>query len=166
MKRRDYYRLKDEKHSAGMLQECECELRHRLELGPEETIPFAIVLGTGWGDAFPFTATHTVPLNQIGAFSQLDELEGHERRLELGLMEINGKPTRVIVLRGRIHMNEDTFNPAVRLMVRLQIEMLIKLGVKKFLLTAAVGGLLPELRAGEVVVVDSFPSWGNETLPA
>jgi len=165
MKRADYYRLDGDKTSAGMLQECERDLRHRFDLAPDEEIGTAIVLGTGWGDAFPFEATHTVPLTEVGAFSKLDELEGHERRLELGTVEIDGKPKRVIVLRGRIHMNEDTFNPDVRLMVRLQIEVLIKLGVKKFIITCAAGALWNHLSKGDLFYITDFVSWGSDTMP-
>ncbi len=165
MKRADYYRLAGDKTSEGMLQKCERDLRHRFDLAHDEEIDAAIVLGTGWGDAFPFEATHTVRLTEIGAFSKLDELEGHERRLELGTVEVDGKPKRVIVLRGRIHMNEDTFNPDVRLMVRLQIEVLIKLGVKKFVLTCAAGALWGHLSMGDLFYITDFVSWGSDTMP-
>ena len=151
--------------TTALLESTVNEIRRRFEPGPNEEIPIAVVLGTGWGDAVEFEATHTIKLIELDAFSLLGEVEGHERRLELGTMKLLGKTRRVIVLRGRIHMNEDTFSPAVRLMVRLQVEMLIKLSVKKFLLTAAVGGLWTDLEAGDIVVASSFPSWGNEVMP-
>ncbi|NQV89698.1 MAG: hypothetical protein HQ488_05220 [Parcubacteria group bacterium] len=152
--------------TTALLETTVCELRKALGLYPGETVDTVIVLGTGWGDAFPFDATRTVALTDLAGFEGLDELPGHERRFEIGTTVLpDGTHKRVIIQRGRIHMNEDTFNPDVHIMARLQTEVLIRLGAKKFILTAAVGGLLPELKPGDIVVVDSFPSWGNEVLP-
>ncbi|KKW32154.1 MAG: putative 6-oxopurine nucleoside phosphorylase [Candidatus Uhrbacteria bacterium GW2011_GWA2_52_8d] len=170
----------------AMLAEAAIEIRHRLGLASDETVETAIVLGTGWGDAFPLEATRTANMAEIAAFQGLEEMVGHKRRFEIGTVEVSApkRPTlrprtprsgatlniptetrRVIVLRGRIHMNEGTLNPSVLLKVRLQIDVLIEMGVTKFLLTAAVGSLREDLLPGSIVIIDRFISFGQDQMP-
>lgn len=105
--------------------------RAALHLEPMDTINTAVVLGTGWAEAFPFQAQHSVSMVDLhGPFEAVEDLEGHARSYEIGT--VTGK--RLIVLRGRVHMNEFTFNPSGKLAVRAQIELLIGLGVKTLIL--------------------------------
>ena len=150
----------------AMLAEAAEDLRHRLGLAPDETVETAIVLGTGWGDVFTFEATQTANITELAAFQRLDPMTTHKRRYEIGTLRINGKPKLIIALRGRVHMNESTFDPGIRLLVRLQIDVLIKLGVKKLLLTTAVGSLDDEeVPVRGVVAFSEFPAYGQDIMP-
>jgi purine-nucleoside phosphorylase len=117
----------------------------------------ALVLGTGWGDAIELQGAKSVPFAKIPGFAGLGELEGHARRAECGMLA----DKKVIVLRGRIHLNEAPCDRGLAEMVRLQIEMLAKLGVEKLILTAAVGALnkgaagIP-YQVGDICVLDGF----------
>ncbi len=144
-----------------MLAEAEAELRHRFGLSKTNAIETGVVLGTGWGSQLQTDGSRVAPMNTMGAFTGLEVLDGHRRQFEIAT--VNDRP--VLVLRGRIHMNEDTFNPNVRAMVRLQIEVMIRLGVKRFVLTSAVGGLTSEYRTGDLVFIRHFLSWGQEVFP-
>ncbi len=137
-------------------------LRAMLSLGAQETVKTAIVLGTGWADAFAFEAKHKASMTDLGGtFADVEAVEGHARCFEIGT--VNGH--RIIVLRGRVHMNEFTFNPAGAIAVRAQIEVLLKLGVKKLILTAGVGALKPEIRGGEIIFITGWVSSWSETMP-
>ena len=96
----------------------------------------AIVLGTGLGDTLPVTSPTTISFNDIPGFGSLGPLEGHAREFVYGF--INKTPA--IIMRGRIHLNEDPTNPGeIIRMVRLQTEMLAHLGVNRLIPTCAVG---------------------------
>ncbi len=137
-------------------------LRDALHLEADETVETAIVLGTGWADAFPFQAGHTVKMRDLsGPFENVEELDGHERRYEIGT--VRGK--RIIVLRGRAHMNEFTFNPLGKLAVRAQVEVLFRLGVKYLILTTGTGALSADIPVGGVVLIDGWASSLGEEMP-
>ncbi|MEK7993736.1 MAG: hypothetical protein AAB403_08030 [Planctomycetota bacterium] len=158
MKRDRYYEL---------LASAEERLREALGLRPDETIQTALVLGTGWADAFSLKVDHTVAMQDLigtdhdNPFVHVDALDGHARRYEIG--KVNGR--RVLVLRGRVHMNEFVFNPAGKLAVRMQIELLIRLGAKTLILTTGVGSLKPEIEVGSVVFFDGWVSSWSEEMP-
>ncbi|MEK7655315.1 MAG: purine-nucleoside phosphorylase [Patescibacteria group bacterium] len=134
-------------------------------LTPDRIPAVALVLGTGWGGAMELEMSKGLELENIRGFENLKHLpriEGHERVVVCG--DIGGK--RVIALRGRIHLNEDSTHQAeVGGMVRLQIEMLLELGVKRFILTNAAGSLRPEIEVGSVVMADSFVSLFAPAMP-
>lgn len=126
----------------------------------------ALVLGTGWGDAIKLEGAKTVPFTQIPGFAELGDLPGHARRAECG--ELAGK--KVVVLRGRIHLNEAPCDQKLAEMVRLQIEMLAKLGVEKLILTAAVGALNKgaqgrPYQVGDICVLDGFATLAAPDMP-
>lgn len=114
-----------------------------------------VVLGTGWGDLLELEDEEVRPLSEFRAFREagdLTRLEGHKRHLVLGAL--NGR--QIAALRGRVHLNEHPTSRFVPLMVRLQVEILIALGVKTLILTAAVGSLTETVKVGDVVLVDGF----------
>jgi purine nucleoside phosphorylase len=113
-----------------------------------------LVLGTGWGDTVVLDeASASVPLADLPGFETLEELTGHARRLTVG--KFGGK--NVAVLSGRVHMNETTFNPEHGpAMVRMQIELLLALGVQTLILTAGVGGLTEYPRVKQVAVINNL----------
>jgi purine-nucleoside phosphorylase len=143
----------------------EAAYRIRQKLTPDRVPSVALVLGTGWGGALKFENSKTLRPEDICGFMGLGFLpliEGHERVVVCG--DIDGK--RVIALRGRIHLNEDpTHQAEVVSMVRLQIEMLLGLGVKRFVLTNAAGSLKPEIEVGSVVMADGFVSLFAPAMP-
>lgn len=121
-----------------------------------------IVLGTGWGDALNLKECKESPFSFIPGFSQnLPEIPGHARKVLYG--ELGNK--RVIVLSGRIHMNEHPADPRLPEMVRLQIQMLLELGVRKFILTNAAGSLKTECQVGDLVVTDGFVTLFAPPMP-
>lgn len=129
-----------------------------------------LVLGTGWGDTLRLEGQHEIPFSSIPGFERLEELpkiEGHDRILITGTLD--GVP--VAALKGRLHCNE-TFDLALLYpMVRLQIEMLIKLGCRKLILTCAAGGLLDrknrveQVRVGDIVLIDGLVSLYAPEMP-
>ncbi len=143
----------------------EAAYRIRQKLTPDRIPSVALVLGTGWGGSLEFEDSKTLKLEEICGFADLGflpHIEGHERVVVCG--DIGGK--RVIALRGRIHLNEDpTHQAEVMSMVRLQIEMLLELGVKRFILTNAAGSLRPEIEVGSVVMANSFVSLFAPAMP-
>ena len=80
-------------------------------LTPDRIPAVALVLGTGWGGAMELEMSKGLELENIRGFENLKHLpriEGHERVVVCG--DIGGK--RVIALRGRIHLNEDSTHQA------------------------------------------------------
>lgn len=124
-----------------------------------QDIPLAVVLGTGWGGACEIE--HSVPFQAIPGFAALGELDGHARKLCVA--QVAGR--RTLVLNGRVHLNEVPHSQDVANMVRLQVEMLVHLGVRRFVLTSAVGGLVREARVGNIVFVNGFDRDGGTVLP-
>lgn len=128
-------------------------------------LQIGLVLGTGWGDSLRLEFPTEIDLGTIEGFDivrRLGAIEGHRRTvLDGNSMYAGGiktilRSSRVCALRGRLHLNEDYANPELAAAVRLQTEMLIKLGVKALIVTSAVGSLTPEVEVGDIVVVDGF----------
>lgn len=141
-------------------------LRRMLGIGAD--IPVGIVLGTGWGDTIARDMYHerSVRFEEIPGFAALDPLEGHAREVVYGqLQDPNGGFTPVIALRGRVHLNERPADPALYAMARLQIEMLLQLGVKTLILTCAAGSLRSEIEVGSVVLIDGFVTLFAPDMP-
>lgn len=126
-------------------------LRRRLAYDGE-TSPIGLVLGTGWGDVLPYDRSRRVPFEDIPGFGGLDRLEGHAREVVSGVLA--GR--EFIALRGRIHLNERPADPGLYAMNRLQVEMLIQLGVKRLILTCAAGSLSDGIEVGDVMLIDGF----------
>jgi len=127
-----------------------------------------IILGTGWGDVLMDALEpgyFYYQLDGIPAFKSLlkmPQIEGHHRALIIGWLD-NQK--NVAMLRGRIHMNEMHDGEELAKMVRLQVELLIKLGVKHLILTNAAGSLRPEIGVGDIVAHDGFVTLFAPPLP-
>ncbi len=126
-------------------------LKKRLPpLMPNPTV--GLVLGTGWGDTLQLERVRRIPFQEIPGFGALDPLEGHAREVICGTLG----EVPVVALRGRIHLNERPADAELHAMVRLQIEMLIQLGVKTLILTCAAGSLQPEIKVGNIVLINGF----------
>lgn len=140
-------------------------LRIRSQLGIKEAPAIGLVLGTGWGDAITFDDAREIPFGHITGFEDLAQLEGHARRVVYG--KLGGVP--VIALRGRVHLNERPNDPALAMMVRLQTEMLLQMGVKTLIVTCAAGALSKDgkhgLSVGGICVVDGFVTLYAPEMP-
>lgn len=121
----------------------------------------ALVLGTGWGDALVPSNAVRIPFQKIPGLEALAPLAGHAREVVYGT--IGRKP--VIILNGRVHLNERPADPSIHKMVRLQIEMLLQLGVKNLILTCAAGSLSPSVNVGSVIAVDGFMTLFAPDMP-
>lgn len=111
-----------------------------------------LILGTGFGDVLPFKETDRLSLKKIHGFGKLSDLTGHKRELILGKSK---KRKNILALSGRIHLYEG-FEQDVLPMVRLQTEMLCHLGVKKLIVTSAVGRLNKNIPVGSLVVIEDL----------
>lgn len=128
-----------------------------------------LILGSGWGDAIDFDPLHERPLSTIQGFealAALNPIAGHPRLIQLAEIADHD----VIVLHGRIHLNEAPNNPDVARMARLQIEMLDCLGVNVLIATCAVGSLSRVFSVGDIAIINGLitlfapdmPLWGGE----
>ncbi len=135
--------------------------RLRKALGISGDVRIGLILGTGWGDVLKLRNVKEVPFKSIPGFEGLREIEGHARRVAYGT--IGGVP--VIALRGRVHLNEAPCSPRLMEMVRLQVEMLIRLGVNRLILTCAVGHVNFPPGVGDVCVIDGFVTLFAPDMP-
>jgi purine-nucleoside phosphorylase len=103
----------------------------------------AVVLGSGLGHlADRLQPDYTIPYGQIPHFPPV-RVEGHRGRLVVG--RIGDIP--VVLLQGRVHYYEGHDLETVTFPTRV----LRQLGVRTLILTAATGGISPELRKGDLV---------------
>ena len=136
-------------------------LREHLKIDDFNQPEVGLVLGTGWGDVLEFDAERRVSFKDIPGFCVLEEMSAHAREVVCGT--VGGK--RFIALRGRVHLNERTSDPTLDASVRLQMEMLVHLGVKKFIITCASGSLLPSMGVDNIVLVDGFVTLFAPDMP-
>ncbi len=135
-------------------------LRSKLKIDPGSE-PVGLILGTGWGDVLAFDHDRKVSFAEIPGFGSLESLEGHARQVVCGTLA--GRS--VVALRGRIHLNERPADPGIYAMARLQVEMLIHLGVKKFILTCAAGSLTRDVSVGDIVLINGFVTLFAPEMP-
>ncbi|MFW9876110.1 MAG: hypothetical protein ACFFG0_23655 [Candidatus Thorarchaeota archaeon] len=139
-------------------------IRDLLGLGEDEVpakiaIFFTTDLGehVKWGEA----GSKLINFSSIRGFEALTDLgrvKGHARQISLNTIGGN----KIWRVNGRIHLNENPTNPGpVNAMVRLQIDMLCKLGVKIIILTSAVGSTTSAVRVGQIGVIQRFLSYGS-----
>jgi len=104
-----------------------------------------VVLGSGLGDfADAVAEPNVIPYADIPHFKAAG-VAGHAGRLVLGKVG----PVSVAVLKGRIHYYEGHDIGDVVFPVRV----LAKLGIQSLLLTNAAGGINPEFRPGDLMVI-------------
>jgi purine-nucleoside phosphorylase len=134
-----------------------------------------LILGTGWGGKLRLDGQQRLSFSRIPGFSQIQALEGHEREVVVGKLG----QQNVIMLSGRVHINEASADPTIHRMVRLQTEMLMQLSVPTLIVTCAAGSLphrkfgflwRDDIKVGSLVVIDGFvtvfapdmPLWAGE----
>ncbi|MDD5765037.1 MAG: purine-nucleoside phosphorylase [Candidatus Marinimicrobia bacterium] len=126
----------------------------------------AIVLGSGLGYfAENIEARHTFDSREIPGYPQ-PTVEGHSGKLIFGT--IDGVP--LIAIQGRSHFYEGRTIAEVTFYVQL----LHQIGVKNLILTNATGGIRPDMRPGDFVVltdaisftqIEIFPPQETEKSP-
>ncbi len=136
-------------------------IKRKLQIAEDAPPKIGLILGTGWGEALPWDLPPaSASFEAIGPF-KLDQLEGHARQVLSGT--VAGIP--IVALSGRIHLNEASGDPDISRMVRLHAQMLLELGVRTLVVTAAVGGLVPAAATGNVVVIDGLVTAFAPDLP-
>jgi purine-nucleoside phosphorylase len=135
---------------AAQAREAADVIRQRAErragAGPARQPPqAAIILGSGLGAlADSVRAEAVIPYAEIPHFAS-PAVEGHAGRLVLGTLD--GK--RVVVLQGRAHYYEG--HPMAQ--VVFPVRVLHALGARILIVTNAAGGLNPQFRAGDLMLI-------------
>jgi purine-nucleoside phosphorylase len=106
----------------------------------------AIVAGSGLGGLSALVSESvTVPYSDLMGWPQTSALAGHAGRLVLGVVG----ETPVMVFDGRAHLYQGLSAAEVAYPARLSAGV----GVRTLLLTNAAGGISPDLRTGDVVLI-------------
>lgn len=130
------------------LEEAGAAIKKRLQdhLGHQNIPEVAVTLGSGLGLFCEALADGKleIPYDEIPHFHQTT-VKGHEGKLVIGSIE----ETPVLVLQGRIHAYEGHSLEEVIFPTRL----VRHLGVKTLLLTNASGGMNPNYRTGDLVMI-------------
>jgi len=126
---------------AARADEAAAALRTELTLGEPPAV--AVVLGSGMGSLIDrFTDQTVVPYDRVPHFP-IPTVEGHAGNVVVGSVE----GARAILFQGRFHYYEGHDLETVTFPIRV----LQSLGVKSLILTAATGGIRPDLRPGNIV---------------
>ena len=125
---------------------------------PEGWTPQAgIILGSGLGAlADKVEAVAGIPYGDIPGFA-VSSVVGHSGRLVAGMLE----GTRVLVMSGRLHYYEGLTLQQVTLPVRV----IRALGADTLVVTNAAGGINPEFRAGDLMLIEdhiNMLGWGGQ----
>lgn len=116
-------------------------LNARIDFKPE----VGIILGTGLGNLIDkMEITLKIPYEEIDHFPR-STVQSHDGKLLFGHL----RNRRVIVFSGRFHYYEGYDMQDVTLPVRI----MQSLGVSKMIVSNAAGGLNPDFRAGEIVLI-------------
>ncbi|MHB8618942.1 MAG: purine-nucleoside phosphorylase, partial [Chloroflexota bacterium] len=120
---------------AAALVRSRCQVRPRVGL----------ILGSGLGSlADQVVDATSIPYAEIPGFP-CSTVAGHANELVLG--HLGGQP--IVAMRGRIHFYEG-FSPAE---VTFPVRVMAELGVATLLVTNAAGGLNPDFRTGDVMLM-------------
>lgn len=148
------------KHAKERAVDAADQLKKHFSL--EKPPDVGIIFGTGWGDLLTLEGDkEDLPFHEIPHFAELESLEGHRRVISVG--GCGGKT--VIALRGRVHLNEAFADKRLIECVRLQMQMLLELGTRTFILTNAAGALGGRCKVGDVVVTNGFISLYAPEMP-
>lgn len=129
-----------------------------------------VILGAGLSDVLDMEQRRSFPLVPEGDwekpglqdFDGLKSLDGHKREMVYGRLG----EVEVLELDGRLHMNEMVERPEHAPKVLLQLEAMAELGVRKFILTSSAVGIRTwTVKAGDIVVADSFTLGLGPNIP-
>lgn len=123
------------------LQTCLKSVREKTDFKPEA----ALILGSGLGDyADGIQIETTIDYTEIEGFPT-STVAGHKGRFVFGFVE----QTPVVIMQGRVHFYEGYPMSDVVLPTRL----MGLLGAKKLMLTNAAGGVNPEFKPGDFMLI-------------
>ncbi|OYP32160.1 purine-nucleoside phosphorylase [Rhodopirellula sp. MGV] len=110
-----------------------------------------IVLGSGLGAlADKIESTVAIPFAEIPGFGK-STASGHRGQLILGNLD----GSAVVAMAGRLHRYEGWSNEQVA----FPIEVMVALGIKRFIASNAAGGVNPKLSVGDVVIITDHIDW-------
>ena len=113
-----------------------------------------VILGSGLGGlSSAMTGAVTIPYDSIPHFAR-STAHGHAGQLVCGLLD--GVPT--VVMEGRMHAYEGY--PLAQ--ITFPIRVLKRLGAGLLVVTNAAGGLNPQFRSGDVMVIDDHINLMND----
>ena len=129
------------------LQETKNFLRDKIKDFPKTVL----ILGSGLGEF----VTQYVNVSQTFSYSEIPNMpkpttDGHHGNLVIG--EVNKLP--IAVLQGRIHHHDNMSSFDVCFNVRL----MCLLGVEKFIISNAAGGLSSEFKVGDIMLINNHDS--------
>ncbi len=141
MRLHDYKTMSDTFFTRKQMEESVAAVRARSRYQPR----VGLILGSGLGAlAESVERADAIPYNDIPHFAP-STVEGHTGRFVIGLLE--GQP--VIVMQGRSHYYEGYSMQQVTLPVRV----MQLLGVGILIVTNAAGGLAPDMRPGDLMLI-------------
>ena len=124
------------------IQETASWLKERMTTSPKT----AIILGTGLGQlASEITDTYEFPYSEIPNMP-VSTVEGHSGKLIFG--KLGGKD--IMAMQGRFHFYEGYSMKEVTFPVRVMYE----LGIKTLFVSNAAGGMNPEFKIGDLMIID------------
>src|SRR5436190_12079557 len=104
-----------------------------------------IILGTGLGGLVSeISIEHSMPYSEIPGFA-VSTVQGHEGRLILGKIG----PKKVIAMQGRFHFYEGYTMEQITFPIRV----MKALGVKVLCVSNASGGMNPDFRVGDIMLI-------------
>ncbi len=103
-----------------------------------------IILGSGLGDLADEYCLQTIPYSEIPGFES-STVSGHKSQLVFA--EINGK--KVVMMQGRFHFYEG--HPIQK--VVFPVKVMKKLGVETLVVTNAAGGVNPEFKPSDLMII-------------
>ena len=103
-----------------------------------------IILGSGLGDLADEYCLQTIPYSEIPGFES-STVSGHKSKLVFA--EINGK--KVVMMQGRFHFYEG--HPIQK--VVFPVKVMKKLGVETLVVTNAAGGVNPEFKPSDLMII-------------
>src|SRR6266566_7804084 len=129
----------------------------RAHLPANWTPQVAVILGSGLGAlADEVDAAASIPYSEIPGFAQ-SSIVGHAGRLVAGTLD----GTRVLVMQGRLHYYEGYSLQQTTFPVRV----MRALGARTLVVTNAAGGLNPQFRAGDLMLIEDHSNmlgWGGQ----
>ncbi|MFA5479690.1 MAG: purine-nucleoside phosphorylase [Candidatus Muiribacteriota bacterium] len=136
-----------------MLKNTVEHIKEKIQIMPE----IALILGSGLGDLADLIENKEVmEYKDIPGFL-VSDVEGHKNRLVFGTL--SGK--KVVAMQGRFHYYEGYSMQDIALPVRV----FKMLGVKTLIVTNAAGGLNPNFKVGDLMVItDHINMMGNNPL--
>ncbi|MFH0928435.1 MAG: hypothetical protein V1821_03100 [bacterium] len=142
------------------------ELTTRLKLGSNIKIDWGGILGTGFARVLDRAdIIGEVELAVLPGFAGIPPLHGHPRKLVLLRTPQSGKLALIQV--GRFHRYELQDQPGLNhLFSRLQVELPLALGIRRYLMTCAAGSLNRRfLKTGDLCVVRGFITKYGRPMP-